>query len=133
MLVQKRRARYRYPRLFLTMYVFFLRVSWSQKRRVRYRYSPRFLKMHAILGIPLPSLRKRRCERRISPCPRSFRNLIAFFCFLQLFCFVYHRQSQFWGFRCLRLANDVASAKSHRVPGPFSSLMVLKYSQLCFA
>ena len=37
--------------------------------------------MHAIFRVPLPSLHKRRCERRISPCPRSFRNFNAFFVF----------------------------------------------------
>ena len=113
---------------------YFWRISWSQKRRGRYRYSPRFSKMRAIFALPLPSLHKRRCERRISPCPRSFRNFNAFFCFSQLFCFVYHRQSQFWGFRCLRLANDVASTKSHRASGPFAILMVFKLFAivLCF-
>ena len=118
-LVPKRRARYRYPRLFLTMYVFFWRISWSQKRRGRYRYSLRISQMRVIFEIPLPSLRKRRCERRISPCPGSFFNFKVFFRFSSLFCFVYHRQSLFWGFRCLRLVNDVASAKSHRAPSPF--------------
>ena len=108
---------------------FFWRISWSQKRRGRYRYSPRFSKMRVIFEIPLPSLRKRRCERRISPCPGSFFNFKVFFRFSQLFCFVYHRQSLFWGFRCLRLANDVASAKSHRALGPFA-IFFLKASLL---
>ena len=111
------------------------RIYWSQKRRVRYRYSPRFSNMHVILGVPLPSLRKRRCERRISPCPGSFSKFKVFFRFSQLFCFVHHRQSLFWGFRCLRLVNDVASAKSHRAPGPFAILMVFEICAIvfCFA
>ena len=135
-------------------------IFWSPKRRVRYRHPRLFLTMYAILGEflgprkgglgtdTLHDSRKCtlfwgfRCRRFASDVasaeshralgPFAFQR---FFCFSQLFCFVYHRQSQFWGFRCLRLANDVASAKSHRALGPFAILMVFKIFAIvfCFA
>ena len=128
------RLRYRYPRLFRTMYAIFGEFLGPRKGGLGTDTLHDSRKCTLFLGF--------RCWRFASDAASAeFHRalgpfaILMFFLFSATFCFVYHRQSKFWGVRCLRFANAVASAKSHRAPGPFAILMFLKIFAIvfCFA